>query len=200
MARRNATRPAGGRPPGLVPLDPDRSVAARGAEAALLGAALYASNRARQVLADLAPADLTDPRHRAVLAALRAVLATGADPTPALVLAAYARGEHDNTPAHHFALVVHDCLTVAAVPAAAPHLYRAVLEARWRRDALAAAARIADAAEHSPVAELHHVLGEALAVLGATLARLTPAPAPAAAGTRRPEPGTTAAAAGREAA
>lgn len=156
---------------------PDRSTAT-GAEAALLGAALYAPRHAARMLADLTTDDLADPGHRAVLAAIRAVLADGAPPDPALVLAAYNRGEHYGSPAHLFALVVHDCLHHAGTPGAEAHYRCAVLEARWRRDAITAAARIRQAAETAPLADLHAVLAEALAGLGKTLARLALRPHP----------------------
>jgi replicative DNA helicase len=172
---------------------PDRSTA-RDAEAALLGAALYYPRQAARMLADLTADDLADPGHRAVLAAIRTVLADGAPPDPALVLAAYNRGEHYGSPAHLFALTVHDCLHHAGYPGAEGHYRRAVLEARWRRDAIAAAHRIHQAAQDAPLTDLHAVLAEALAGLGKTLARiaLTATARPVApAGTRRPELGAT---------
>jgi replicative DNA helicase len=155
--------------------DPDRAEAPD-AEAALLGTAMAYPSHAVDVLADLAPEDLGDPAHRAVLATIRTVLATGTDPAPVLVHDAFRNGLHYNATVKRFAIVVHDCLTAATVPAAAPAVRRAVLTARWRRDALAAAARIADAAEHAPADDLHHALTESLTALGATLARLTPLP------------------------
>lgn len=172
---------------------PDRSTATE-AEAALLGAALYAPHQAARMLADLTTDDLAHPGHRAVLAAMRVVLADGAPPDPALVLAAYNHGQHYGSPAHLFALVVHDCLHHAGTPGAEAHYRRAVLEARWRRDAIAAAHRIRQASETAPLTDLHTVLAETLAGLGKTLARIALAPTTASpVGTRRAELGTTAA-------
>lgn len=158
--------------------DRPRRTTAADAEAALLGAALHAPRQAARLLADLTTGDLADPAHRAVLAAIRAVLANGAPPDPALVLAAYNRGQHHGAPAHLFAITVHDCLAAAGTPGAETHYRRAVLEARWRRDAITAATRIHHAAETAPLTDLHAVLAQTLAGLGATLARLTPTPTP----------------------
>jgi replicative DNA helicase len=193
VGRRRPVAPGGERDASPTPAGspvPDRSTATE-AEAALLGAALYNPHHAAQVLGDLTPDDLADPGHRAVLAAIRAVLADGAPPDPALVLAAYNRGQHYGSPAHLFALTIHHCLAAAGTPGTEGHYRRAVLEARWRRDAITAAHRIHQAANTAPLADLHAVLAEVLAGLGSTLARiaLTPAPTP----TRRGQLVTTAA-------
>jgi replicative DNA helicase len=155
--------------------DPDRSEASD-AEAALLGAAMVYPTRAAEILDDLTCEDLGSPSHRAVLDAIRAVLATGTDPEPVLVHAAFRDNLHYNAAVKRFAIVVHDCLSAAATPTTAPAVRHAVITARWRRTALTAAARIAEAAEHAPAGELHHALNESLTDLGAILARLAPAP------------------------
>jgi hypothetical protein len=153
--------------------DPDRSRMPT-VEHVLLGTALWSPTRAAEVLADLGVEDFAEPKHRALLCAIRDVLAQGQPPEWGQVLGAYARGDHSGVPMGTFAVVLADALGAAAPPAAAPHYRRILLEARWRRDALQAAARLAHAAETAPLEDLHHTLAEALAALGHTLARIPP--------------------------
>jgi hypothetical protein len=94
-----------------------------------------------------------------------------------LVHAAFRDDLGYNAAAKQSGIIIHDALAAATVPAAAGHYRRAIITARWRRTALTAAARIAEAAEHAPAGELHHALTESLTILGAVLARLAPAPA-----------------------
>jgi replicative DNA helicase len=150
---------------------PDRS-RIPGPEAVLLGTALLAPKRATEILGDLAREDFAEPKHRAVLTAIRAVLAQGWIPEWALVLAAYARGDESGVPVATFGILLAECIGMAAAPALAPQYRRVLLEARWRRDAVRTAGRIAHAAEHRPAAELHDVLNESLADLAHTLARM----------------------------
>jgi replicative DNA helicase len=154
---------------------PDRSDAGD-AEAALLGAAMVYPARAAEILDGVEPGDFAAAHHRVLHATITTVMAAGAPPEPVLVHAAFRDDLGYNAAAKQFGIVVHDALAAATVPAAAGHYRRAVITACWRRTALAAAARIAEAAEHAPATELHHALGESLADLGAILARLTPAP------------------------
>ena len=145
-------------------------------EATVLGTAMLCPAQAPDVLGDLDTGDLVDPVHRVILTALRTLITEGTRPDGVLVAAAYARHATGPLPLNTFAARVHDCLAAASVPAAAPAYRRALIEARWRRDALVTAERITQAARDYPLTDLHDVLGNELGALGRTLARLAPAP------------------------
>jgi replicative DNA helicase len=144
-------------------------------EAAILGAAMRYPAAAADVLGDLAADDLTDPAHRAVLDAVRQLLADDVPPDPALVIAQLHRTGHVRAPTDRpwRTVVFHLwAVTTATFPAAAPHYRRALLEARLRRDADVFAHQLHAAAARDPVDALWHALDTATQALGDTLARL----------------------------
>lgn len=145
-------------------------------EATVLGTAMLCPAQAADVLGDLEAGDFVDPVHRVILTALRNLIGEGTRPDGVLVAAAYARHAPGPLPLNTFAARVHDCLAAASVPAAAPAYRRALIEARWRRDALVCADRITQAAREWPLTELHEVLHRELAALGRTIARLSSEP------------------------
>lgn len=174
----NSTGP-GEHPQALPPLagipGADRTTVVE-AEAALLGAAMLYPATAAQVLDDIGGTDLTDPIHRVILTAIRTLLAEGVRPDGVLVAAVYARHSPGPLPPGGFAARIHDCLQAAALPVTAHAYRRAVIETRWRRDALITAERIAQAARDFPLRDLHEVLSHELTALARTLARLAPPP------------------------
>lgn len=123
-------------------------------EEALLGAALWGRPDA---LGDLTPDDLADPRHRAVLAAIRA-LPPGEPIDPGIVLAQLARDGVCAVAGHPWPLVIHACAAAACVPAGARAHRRAVLEARVRRYGLGVADELKGACTSGPLDAVDRIL------------------------------------------
>jgi replicative DNA helicase len=145
----------------------------RAAETALLGAVLLYPHTANHVLADLGEGDFTDPRHRAVLTAARTVLAEGADPEPALVVAElYRQHEIRTTADRNWTIVLADLIHGGGSPSAAAHYRRALLEARLRGEALTYAERLHHTATHQSVPDMWDALNTTTTELALTLARL----------------------------
>jgi replicative DNA helicase len=168
-----------GAPALSIPLaGPDALTEATANEAALLGCALAWPPAAPAVLGDLGRADLGEPVHRALLTAITHL--HPAPPEPALVLADLRRHAIPAPPDRGWAVVLADLIGAACVPAAAVHHHRAVLEARYRRQAADHATRVHQAATSGALLAVHTATHDLLTDLAATLARLTPDPAPTA--------------------
>lgn len=136
------------------------TVGAPEAEAALLGAFLFMGTRAAQIMClDLHEDDFADPRHRVVLVAVKAVVQAGVRPDPVAVLGELRRtGVLSATTDKSAGTFVADLLAAVPVPESAGYYARIVKEQSARRRMVEAAARIQQAAEGSPMAELHEVL------------------------------------------
>lgn len=137
------------------------------AEAALLGCLLHLSADAgNELLARLQAEDFTDPRHRAVLAAVATTVHGGTRPDPITVLGEMRRQglERSMTGDRSAGVFLLDVAAAAPVVASAQHYARIVVEHRVRRRAQEAACRLAQGAE---AASLDHLKELALAELEA---------------------------------
>jgi hypothetical protein len=142
-------------------------------EAAVLGCALWGRPDA---LGDLTAEDLADPRHRAVLAAIRA-LPPGKPVDVGIVLAQLRRDGVRATAGEPWPLVLHRLAAAACVPAGARHHRRAILEARYRRYGLGVADGLREACETGPITDVDQVMSGIVRDVGLLYARLAEATA-----------------------
>ena len=145
------------------------------AEAALVGSMLLLGRDAvAEVVAALHDDDLTDPRHRVVLQAVRGVLADDGRPDPVTVLGWLARKGRlaeamtDDRGAGTF---VADLLAAVPVPESAAYYRRIVVEHAARRRLSEAAVRLSDEAARMGLDELHALLLAEVAAVVAVLRR-----------------------------
>lgn len=140
------------------------------AEAAVLGALMRLPlNDADELAARLEPEDFTDPRCRAVLAALVSLLAEDVEPDPVTVLGELRRAGHERcwTADRSAGVYLFDLLAAAPAAVNAGHYARVVIEHRARRRLHEAAERLGQLAGTASLATVREVaLDEWTAVLG----------------------------------
>lgn len=153
---------------------PQRPDEAPISERAILGLAVQGRP---DVLGDLTAEDIADPRHRAVLVAVRAVAARG-PVDPGLVVGQLHRDGVRPDAAAPWAIVLADLVAGYGVPAAAPHHRRCILEARLRRDAVRYLTAVEQATGSRSVAAVHDALVIAVQGIGSLLARIAAEMAP----------------------
>jgi len=140
---------------------PGETIGAVEAEAAVLGAVLrLPAAAARPVVDMLEVADFTDPRHRAVLFAARALLDTGVPADHVTVLGELRRTAVEKcfTADRSAGVYLLDLDDAAPAPASAGHYGRIVVEHRARRRIAEAGQRLCQAAGTSALADLHALL------------------------------------------
>lgn len=136
-------------------------IGCREAEAAVLGCVLQLPADEAAVLADrLEVEDFVEPRHRAVLAAARALLLRHEPADPITVLGELRRTglEASFTADRAAAVYLTDLLNAAPVLGSAGHYLRVVLEHRYRRRVLEAGERLQQAAGSSDLEDLHRLV------------------------------------------
>jgi len=144
------------------------------AERALIGCLLLGhAPTVRDVLVRLRPEDLSDPRLRTVVAAVRAVMEAGYLPDPVLVV-----GELRRSGADKSFLADRSCAVLLADLAAAPASVGSagayllvVLEHAWRRRVDEAGVRLQQVAGTQSLATLEEVVVNELRALGAYAGR-----------------------------
>jgi replicative DNA helicase len=139
------------------------------AEAALLGAAMLAPADAAEIIGDLVGDDFTDPRHVAVLAAIRRLLAGRVPPDPIAVLGELRRtGALPSTADAGPGNLLHRLVETCPVPASAAYYRRILLEHSFRRRVLKAGDRLVQHAADASLADLGRLAAtETAAVLEA---------------------------------
>jgi replicative DNA helicase len=142
------------------------------AEAAVLGAAMFAPRDAAGILGDLTADDFTDPRHVFVLAAIRRLIDAGQLPDPVMVLGELRRtGVLPSTADRGPGNLLHDLMAACPVPAQAAHYRRLVLEHSFRRRALKTGDRLVQHARGASLVDLRRLIATELAAVAAAGAR-----------------------------
>ena len=140
------------------------------AETAVLGALMRLPlHEADELAARLEPEDFTDPRCRAVLAALVSLLAEDVEPDPVTVLGELRRAgaERSMTCDRSAGVFLDDLLAAAPAAVSAGHYARIVIEHRARRRMHEAGERLQQLAGAASLVTAREVaLGELTAVLG----------------------------------
>ncbi len=137
-------------------------------EALVLGGVLrLPAEPAADVLATLQDSDMGDPRHRLILAAIRALVGAGTAPEPGLVLAELQRtGAHKLFPAGRDpGVVLVDLIGLAPAAGSLPHYVQLVRDRALLTAATATATRIQQAVERGDVDNLLVIASQGLAEL-----------------------------------
>ncbi len=144
------------------------------AEAAFVGALLFQGRRAAEaLLLNVNDDDLADPRHRAVLRAVRAVVQAGGRPDPVTVLGELRRSGEVSamTNDRSAGTFVADLLAAVPVPESAGYYAQIVLEHAWRRRVQEAGERLQQAAGTLGQDDLHELVAAEFAAVTAALSR-----------------------------
>lgn len=138
------------------------------AEGALVGCMLLGdAGVVREVLGRLEPTDLTDPRHRTIVAAVRALVDAGTRPDPATVVGQLRRtGAARSFTADRDVAVYLADLTAAPLSVGSATAYLAIiLEHAWRRQVEAAGIRLQQVAGTTGLDVLEQVVADELRAL-----------------------------------
>lgn len=170
-AARSATKDP---PPGRPELAPDSDPAAL-AERHLLGALLHGdAATARDALRWVPPEDFSDPQLRAIAQGIGSLAAQGIDPQPALIAPTLVElGLVPRQLAGLANALLVDLLTGVPVPQSWPSYAATVAGSAMRRDLIAAAQKLAQAAETGRLETCVSIADEAAQRAHGRLARLS---------------------------